>query len=854
MNGAMDRRPKVRSMAKPLANALLFLGLMATTSSADDERFERIEVTPTQMTLAGQRATAQLLVTGVASNGHVVDLTREATFSESDVVSIDEGYARSKQNGQDSIDVRVGELQARIKITVSQVAEPQPVSFRWETLAILTKQGCNSGSCHGKPNGRGALELSLNAFDSKLDERSLVRGSFVRFTEPLVPEQSLLLKKPTLRIPHGGGKRLRTDDEPYSILRQWIYEGCKIDPPDFPVCVKVDLEPRRRVIRLADGSGQQQMRVVAYFSDGSTRDVTRIATFTLSNDAIASVDPAGLVTGHGRGQTAVVVRYLDDIASAYFTFVQDVAGFEWKDAPEHNYVDRLVNQKLRQLQYQPSGSCDDATFLRRLSLDVRGLLPTPNEVTEFLADDACDKREKLIERFLDSPEYARFWGLKMADLLRINQTVLSPEQATAYSRWVFESIETNEPYDQFVTKLLTAAGDTSEVQPANFFRVTSDTKMVTESVAQVFMGSRIMCAQCHNHPYESWTQDNYYQIASAFHEIERTLGGEKKKLPAPGSDVTIGLMPGRAMSNPRTGIEQPPWPTNVHRSPEEDNRVAFVRWLTSPDNAYFARVAVNRIWSHLMGRGLVEPVDDFRSSNPPVNVELLDALAQDFAKSGFDRKEITRTILNSQTYQRSSDAIKFNETDDELFSHVRVRLLSAEQLQDAITRFCDGDDRFQQLEQELADAKIELARDDLDAATREEAVKGHDAARQQLSSYYMTQQPYPHLTTFLRAFGQPERVTACVCERRSEASLDQTLQLMNSELVRKLVKRAQVRLAPLLDEELAEQVYLSALGRPSREQERTEIRKHLEAADNRGEAIEDLVWALVNTNEFMFQH
>jgi hypothetical protein len=459
--------------------------------------------------------------------------------------------------------------------------------------------------------------------------------------------------------------------------------------------------------------------------------------------------------------------------------------------------------------------------MRRLSLDVRGLLPTAKEAQAFLADQAPSKRAKLIDRFLASPEYARAWGLKMADLLRINREVLSPEQATAYSQWVFESVKANMPYDRFVTELLTASGSTSEVQPANFFRVTSDTKTVTETVAQVFMGARIMCAQCHNHPYESWTQDHYYQMASAFHEVDRNIAGgsKKKKLPAPGSTVTIGRTPGRAMSNPRTGIEQKPWPTDVVRTGDEDRRVAFATWLTSTNNKDFARVAVNRIWSHLMGRGLVEPVDDFRSSNPAVNIEVLDALAADFVTAGFDRKHIIRVILNSQTYQRGTETNKFNETDQALFSHARVRLLSAEQLQDAITRLCEGDD-----------------------------------GAEQPASRYMTQQPYPHLTTFLKAFGQPERKTACACERREEASLDQALQLMNSALIRDKVARAGKRFGALPDNELAEQLYLSAFSRLPGPRERTAIQQHLESVDDRGHAIEDIVWALINTNEFMFQH
>ena len=872
-----------------MKHALLILCLLCVPAEADDfTGLQRIDVVPTELTLTGSRSTAQLVVTGHFADGELRDLTHLATYrvmNADNIAKTDRGIVTPLSDGSGAIDVVCGPYTTTVKLTVQQFQRPSPVSFRRETLAVLTKQGCNSGSCHGKPNGRGSLELSLNAFDPQLDERSLIRSPLLRFTHPLDPDESLLLKKPMLRLPHGGGKRLKPDDAAYDILRQWIAEGCRPDPKEAPTYMRLEVFPKSaRVLKLrpmgdGDVAAQQQVRVVAFDSDGTQRDVTRIASFTVAHDRIARVDGNGLVTGLERGQTAVVVRYLDDIVSTYLTFVRDVPDFVWSDPPENNFIDKLVDQKLRKLQYLPSETCDDATFLRRVSLDVRGLLPTVAETKEFLADQSPTKRAALIERLLNSPEYARFWGLRLSDLLRINKDKLAPDRAAAYSRWVFDSVERNVPYDRFVTELLTAKGDTADAPAANFFRTTSDTKMVTETVAQLFMGSRVLCAQCHNHPYESWTQDNYYQIGAAFHELDRTVipnemaksddpkrKGKKKKEPRD-EDMMIALSPGRTMTNPRTGILQKPWPTDVERAKDEDKRLAFARWLTSRDNPFFARVAVNRMWAALLGRGLVEPIDDFRSSNPAVNVELLDALAKEFIESGFDRKHVLRRILNSRTYQRSSNTNRFNETDELLNSHARTRMLTAEQMQDAVRRLCDGPECLPELQAEMlaTEEKLQAAlkeHADEQAAPVLEATKRRDEARSRVDGYYMTQQPYPHLTSFLTAFGQPPRETACACERREEANLDQALQLMNSDLIRDQVAHAAGRFEQKFvgvagkppNDTLIRDLYLAAFCREPREVELAKLIAHLEAGPNRRQAIEDLIWAVINTNEFMFQH
>ena len=864
------------------ATALLICLICVPTIAEDFAGLERIEVSPEEMILSGPRSSSQMVVTGYFAGGELRDLTHQATYratADGPMTTLQAGLVTPAKDGIGAIEVVCGTQTLSVAVRVQDFALPQPVSFRRETLAVLTKQGCNSGSCHGKPNGRGALELSLNAFDPQLDERSLIRGPLLRFTHPLDPDESLLLKKPMLRLPHGGGKRLKPDDAAHDVLRQWIAEGCRLDAKESPKYVRLEVFPSAaRVLKLSPVGGkamaaQQQVRVVAIDSDGTRRDVTRIASFTVSHDRIASIDENGLVTGRDRGQAAVVVRYLDDIVSTYFTFVRDVPEFKWNDPAEHNNIDLFVHQKLKQLQYLPSETCDDATFIRRVSLDVRGLLPTLDETTAFVADPSPTRRAVLIDRYLDSPEYAGFWGLRLADLLRISKDKLSPDRAAAYSRWVAQSLARNEPYDQFVSALLTSSGDTDDHPAANFFRTTSDTKTVTETVAQLFMGSRVMCAQCHNHPYESWTQDNYYQIAAAFHEVERkVIPSDPKQEPSKGKkkrkkgdtkdeEMVIDLSPGRTMSNPRTGVVQKPWPTDVIREQDEDKRRGFARWLTARENPFFARVAANRMWAALFGRGLVEPIDDFRSSNPSVNVELLDTLAQEFADSGFDRKSLLRKILNSRTYQLSSETNRFNESDDLLNSHFRTRLLTAEQMQDAVRRLCDGPERLLELQTELKVAEANLQsviaeHPDEQSAPVVEATRKRDEARTRGDSYYMTQQPYPYLTSFLTAFGQPPRETACACERREEANLDQALQMMNSELIRGQVAHAAGRFErqKKSNEDLIRDLYLAAFSRLPREVEVTKLTAHLANSSNRQQSIEDVIWALMNTNEFMFQH
>jgi hypothetical protein len=635
---------------------------------------ERIEVLPPTMTLSAARAEVQVVVTGYFADGQERDVTAAATFQIENPLIANVEHARllPKQDGETNLRVRVGSQQVTVPIKVTESQQLDRVRFRAEVLAGLTKQGCNAGSCHGSPEGKGGFALSLMAYAPDKDEEALIYGGLSRRVEPIEPDESLLLRKPLLRVPHVGGKRLRTGDVAYRVLRQWIAEGAGADPQGEPECTGITVYPAAsRVLRLPEA--RQQLSVVARFRDGSTRDVTALATYATSNRDLLSCDAAGLVRGHERGVGAVSVRYLSHLQSVFFTVVQQVDGFEWNDPPENGDVDRLVDAKLRQLQVLPAEHCDDQTFIRRVNLDLTGLLPEADRARAFVADETPDKRAKLIDELLGTEEFARFWASRDADLMRVNKTVLKDGRAELCFEWLADSWRHNQPFDRFVQDILTATGDTQTSGPANYFLAIPNPEETAETTAQLFMGSRINCAKCHNHPFENWTQNDYYRIAAVFARTKNEKG-------------TIVVSSTGEAKHPATGEAMRPWgtPETPDNTPAAaDRRSAFAQWLTQRGNPFFARVEVNRIWAHLFGRGIVHPVDDFRSSNPPVNPELLDALAVEFAQSGYDRRRMIREICNCYTYQRAAATNRFNMGDATQFSHHVPRRLTAEQISDA---------------------------------------------------------------------------------------------------------------------------------------------------------------------------
>lgn len=815
----------------PAAIAVSFclLGTIADAADLPLEKIEigqptKIEVTPANVKLRGANATAQLIVTAHYANGSVQDLTRAATLKSNNdsLVTVNDGVLLGMQDGTAEITIEAGGQSAKVQVEVAQSTMPQKMSFEFDALVALSKNGCNSGACHGSPSGKGGFRLSLRAFDPVLDGLTLIREDLGRRANPLSPDESLLLLKPLMKVPHGGGQKLKKTDPAYATLRAWIEQGCQPDPADQPRCVKIEVTPPTgRLLKFP--AHTQQLAVRAHFSDGSSRDVTPLACYSSSDSEIAEVTEGGLVVGKNRGEAAIIIRYLEHIESCFLTFVKDVPGYQWPSPPTNNYVDELVYSKLQQLQYLPSGLCSDEEFLRRVYCDVIGTPPTVEEVRAFLADGSPDKRAKAINLLLDRPEYSKFWALKWGDLLRLTNQQIGNSGTFKYHRWIERALASNMPYDQFAKELLVAKGSTLQNPAANFYRTAGDTNECVETISQVFLGARLQCAKCHNHPFERWTQDNYYGMAAFFNRVQR------KKSARPDELVVYMAIAGE-VTQPRTNKQMKPWLPlrgDVDPPADSDRRDTFANWLVEKDNPYFAKIEVNRIWSHLLGRGIVEPADDFRESNPPSNAALLEKLAKDFVEHSYDRKHVLRTILNSRTYQADFRPNEMNKDDVKYFSHYQPRLMSAEQLLDSICAVTDLPETFA----------------GLPAGTKATQLPAPDLAKHE----------------FLKIFGQPERQTVCACERTSDSNLGMAIQFFNGPLIYGKLRDANNRFRKAItagkkNEDIIEELYLAAVARKPTPKELEASLAHIAAKGDQVVGLEDVCWALLNTNEFLFQH
>ena len=720
--------------------------LVSATSVLAEENqipsvFEQLGVYPQRVELSfiGQRF--RVLVTVNDKAGRSIDATRAAHFESLDpgIVSISNSQIVAAAAGTTDVQVSVAEQSAMIHVVVTG-KEPLPVSLRNEVIPILSRQGCSAGACHGSPQGKSGFRLSLRGFDLALDEVTLRGEFFARRVNVLNPDASLLLRKPLMQVPHAGGRRLDTNSIAHTVLRNWMAEGRHTDADTAPRCVQLKLHPPSGRQLTRDAS-RQQFIAIAEFSDGSIRDVTDLAVFTTSDAAIATVSADGLVERADdttRGQTAITARYLDQMETSFLIVVPETPRFKWPDVSEANFVDQLVHGRLKQLEYVPSDRTSDSEFLRRVYLDVTGLLPPVDVTRSFLADSSAGKRTHLIDELLESPEHAKFQTLQWGDALRIRKASMSSPGVFKFYRWLVRAFERNMPYDRFARELLTATGSSFENPPVNYFRSASSTNDCTESTAQIFLGARLECARCHNHPHEKWTQDNYYGLAAFFNRIQRDTTLRK-------DEIFVSVTNSGQVTQPRTGQTMKPWLPgvgDVDIAADADRRFVLAEWLTSPNNKLFAKVEVNRLWRSVMGKGIVDPADDFRASNPPSNAELLDALADDFVKHGFDRRHVLRVILKSRTYQRRSEANPQNESDDRFFSRYTRRLLTAEQLLDAICDVTQVPEQFS----------------GLPAGTR------------------ATQLPSPDFgKAFLTIFGQPERTSVCQCERSDDLNLSQAL-------------------------------------------------------------------------------
>lgn len=785
---------------------------------------ERLEVYPPTIELDGGNSRQQLVVTGYQSEGRLKDMSvvTKITSANPSVAKVEHGIVTPVGNGDTELVLQIADLKMSVPVKVTQFEHLRPMAFETDVLVALSKQGCNSGACHGSPSGKGGFRLSLRAFDMELDELTLIREDFGRRVERQDPDRSLLLEKPLMKVSHAGGKQLSKQDVTYRVLRDWIAQGAKGNATDAPRCNKLEVFPAtKRMLKRSDGP--QQLAATAHFTDGKKRDVSDVVAYESSNMEVATVSKQGLVTPLKRGDTVILVRYLEHIESIPLMFVDDVPGFQWSEPSPANYVDTLVNQKLKQLQFLPGSVCDDSTFIRRVTLDVIGLLPTSQETSEFLADTAADKRARLIDRLLEREEYAKFWALKWGDLLKLTSKTIGNEGVFKFYRWLENSIRSNMPYDQFASQLIAGSGSTLANPPANFYRAATDMNECVETVSQVFLGARLQCAKCHNHPFERWTQDNYYGLGAFFNRLQR------KTTDRPG-DMFIWAANAGEVTQPRTGKQMKPWLPQVgsmESEPQGDRRQALVKWLVSPTNPYFAKIEVNRIWSQLFARGIVDPIDDFRDSNPPSNEPLLVALAEDFAKNQFDRKHLLRVILNSNTYQCSSETSSANVDDEIYFSHQAPRMLSAEQLMDAINLALDVEHPFAGLP----------------------------------STTKATHLPAPDVVkvSFLKVFGQPERSTVCACERSEDTNLGMAIELFNGPFVAERLKNPNNRFRKLLaegkaTEEIIKSLFVAAYSRLPSDTELQIASDYCKSKPDLGSSLEDICWAMLNSDEFLFQH
>lgn len=781
--------------------------------------FSKIWTVPDKLVLQDVRDARSLLVFGETTTGKTVDLSNAVKITPANpCVGVDaEGYVTPLTAGTGSVTVAAGGQTVTVPVEVKEL-KPKEIDFVRDVEPFMAKVGCNQGTCHGAQQGRKGFKLSLRGYDPLYDYRALVDDVSGRRFNRANPSDSLMLLKPTQGVPHEGGFLFDEESRAYKIIEQWIAEGCKYSEATRPA--RLQLLPESPVL---EKSGQtQQMQVIAFFDDGSTRDVTRDAIFEVSNFEVATVNSTGQVKAVRRGETSVLVRYEGTYASNTAIVLGTREGFEWQPSPEFNFIDTHVNNKLKRLKILPADLCSDADFLRRVSLDLTGLPATVEQARAFLNDprDSKTKRLAKVEELLASPNYVDHWTLKWSDLLLSNRKFINEQGVWAFRNWIRQGIATNQPYNEFVFDIMTASGSTLENPPANYYRIAREPREVMENMTQVFVGTRFVCAQCHDHPFEKWTQTQYYQLSAFFGGVGRK-GGKR-----PEEEVIYDMRTPAQVMHAGTGqAVSAKFPFSLAGTDISSDvpRIQLAKWLTAPENPYFAKSLVNRYWSYLNGKGIIDPVDDIRLSNPPTNPELLDALTADFIANHFDLKHLLRTITSSHTYQRTFATTKWNEDDDVNYSHATPRRLAAEQLFDAIMTATG-------------------------APTNLPGVPG---------GFHASQLPDSSASvSFLDMFGRAPRESPCECERSSEVSLAQTLTLINGPTISEAIVHPQGVVAKLVaakaePKQAIDEIYLSVLNRPPTAAEQASGEKYL-AANGLQDGAQDLMWALINSPAFLF--
>jgi hypothetical protein len=797
-------------------------GLVAVTSSAAMAAdLAELRVTPSNLNLTTGRDRQAVLVQAVYSDGVSRDVTDKATWTPANPALIrQEGFTfYPVADGATELKVGFEGKEVVVPVKVEHAAEQKAISFKLDVMPIFMKSGCNSGSCHGAARGKDGFRLSLFGFDPNGDHYRITREMSGRRIDLAVPESSLLVEKAVGAVPHTGGKKVEPGSELYQNMVSWVANNCPQDPADLPTCTSIELFPKNAVL---DGEKEtQRLSVRAHYSDGSDRDVTHLALFLTNNETSAAVTQQGLVTAGARGEAFVMARFATHTVGSQFIVLPKGLVYEERPVEPVNYIDEFVAGKLKKLRIHPSDQCTDEEFLRRIYIDLVGLVPTREEYAGFMADADPAKRSRKIDELLERKEFTEMWVSKWAEwlMMRSSQTV-SYKSIVLYYQWLSDQIARNVPMDVMVRDLLSATGGTFKTPATNYYEIERDRLKISENTAQIFMGMRIQCAQCHNHPFDRWTQDDYYNFAAFFAQVGRKTAEDAR-------EQIIFNAGGGEVQHVVTG--QNAVPTFLGGGKAEtagkDRRAVMAEWLASPKNPYFAQNFANRVWQHFFGIGIVEPVDDVRISNPASNPELLAEMSKRFTESNYNFKQLVREICNSKTYQRSTGRNESNATDEMNFAHQNVRRIKAESMLDIVSQVTNTKDKFRGLP--LGARAVQIA----DGST---------------SDYFLT------------TFGRATRETACSCEVKMEPTLSQALHLMNGDVVNNKIQNGGVlntlqaqNLPPM---QVVEQLYVMCLCRKPTPDEVAAISPMFAEGSDVKKALEDVFWALLNSREVLFNH
>jgi hypothetical protein len=801
--------------------AVLTCSFLAGTASAQTPTLTALNVYPPDVNLATTRDRQSFIVQAAFSDGITRDVTAEAkmTLANPALVKLDKNVLYPVADGDTELKVEFGGQTVAIPVHVKSATTDRPISFKLDVMPVFMKSGCNTGSCHGAARGKDGFRLSLFGFDPDGDHYRLTREINGRRINLAIVHDSLTLEKAAGRVPHSGGKRFDENGELYQTVVRWLEAGAPADAADIAKPVAVEIYPKNAVL---DGKDSKQQIVVrAKYSDGSDRDVTSLAYFMTNNDTAAPISQEGVVTAAERGEAFIMARFETFTVGSQFIVLPKGLQFAWPNPPENNYVDTLINAKLKKLRIAPSELCSDEVLLRRAYIDIVGALPTPEEYTRFIADQDPKKRDKLVDELLGRKEFVEMWVMKWAELLQIRTTQqVSYKAMLLYYNWLQERVANNVPIDQMIQQLLAASGGTFSSAATNFYQLETDRLKVAENVAQVFMGMRMQCAQCHNHPFDRWTMDDYYSFVAFFSQIGRK-GGEDPR------ETIIFNAGGGEVNHPVGGRVMPPKFLGgaVPDVAGKDRRAVLSKWLASPENPYFATNLANIVWAHFFGVGIIEPVDDVRVSNPSVNPELLEALGKKFTEYNYDFKKLVRDICTSRTYQLATQTNPTNESDLTNFSHAQVRRMRAEVLLDVISQVTDTKNKFQGLP--LGARAVQIA----------------DG---RASTYFLT------------TFGRATRESVCSCEVKMEPTLSQSLHLMNGDTTTQKIQGGQLIQRRLAEkktpQEMIDEFYLRCFARKPVEEERKKLDELIAAEPDKARVLEDIFWALLNSREFMFNH